>query len=114
MGATDDQLVQRYHVQNLHDAWGGSEGECCGLERRLLHFGGGHNGRRPPWFIAESVNFLRCHLEQAAVARRWYGRWRWLESPLQYGNRCRLVLHSAILLGCWQLVLVSFLSLSKR
>jgi len=77
--ATDDQLVQGHHVQNLHDAWGGSGGECCDLERRLLHVGGGHNERRPEWFISESVNFLRSHLEQAAVAQTRLRRRRWLE-----------------------------------
>jgi len=68
-GATDDRFVQQHHVQNLHDAWGGADGECCGVERRRLHFGGGHNGQRPEWFIAESVNFLRSHLDQASATR---------------------------------------------
>jgi len=92
-GATDDKLIQKHHVEDLYDAWGGADGKRCGVERRLLHFSGGHNGARPRWFIRESVGFLRSHLEQPAVVRTWFGRPRWLESPLRSYRKTLRVEH---------------------
>lgn len=53
--AADDSFVLPHHTQELHNKWGG--------ERQLRFFEGGHNGRRPKWFLDEAAVYLYEKLE---------------------------------------------------
>merc|ERR1712007_14611 len=48
--ASDDSSVLPHHTQDLHKVWAG--------ERLLRVFDGGHNCRRPSWFLEEAADFL--------------------------------------------------------
>merc|ERR1719506_2868764 len=48
--AADDNFVLPHHTQELHNKWGG--------QRQLRFFEGGHNGRRPKWFLDEAAIYL--------------------------------------------------------
>jgi pimeloyl-ACP methyl ester carboxylesterase len=54
--ASDDNFVLPHHTQELHNKWGG--------ERQLRFFDGGHNGRRPKWFLDEAAMYLCKKLEE--------------------------------------------------
>mmetsp|Transcript_161346 Transcript_161346/g.286051 ORF Transcript_161346/g.286051 Transcript_161346/m.286051 type:complete len:492 (+) Transcript_161346:102-1577(+) len=54
--ASDDSFVLPHHTQDLHNLWGG--------ERQLRFFEGGHNGRRPKWYLEEAAQYLRRKLDQ--------------------------------------------------
>jgi len=54
--ASDDNFVLPHHTQELHNKWGG--------ERQLRFFDGGHNGRRPKWFLDEAATYLCKKLEE--------------------------------------------------
>lgn len=53
--AADDSFVLPHHTQELHNKWGG--------DRQLRFFEGGHNGRRPKWFLDEAAVYLCRRLE---------------------------------------------------
>lgn len=56
--AGDDNFVLPHHTFDVCEAWGG---------HRVLHaFEGGHNGRRPQWFLHEAADFLSQRLHTAA------------------------------------------------
>lgn len=48
--AVDDEIVLPHHSEDLHWEWGGVS--------QLRSFSGGHNGKRPDWFIHEAIDFL--------------------------------------------------------
>jgi len=48
--ASDDSAVLPHHTQDLHRLWAG--------EGLLRVFDGGHNCRRPAWFLDEAADFL--------------------------------------------------------
>lgn len=54
--AADDSFVLPHHTQELHNKWGG--------ERQLRFFDGGHNGRRPKWFLDEAAEYLAQKMEE--------------------------------------------------
>lgn len=54
--AADDNFVFPHHTQELHNKWGG--------DRLLRFFEGGHNGRRPKWFLDEASQFLADKLAE--------------------------------------------------
>jgi pimeloyl-ACP methyl ester carboxylesterase len=54
--AADDSFVLPHHTQELHNKWGG--------DRQLRFFEGGHNGRRPKWFLDEAAQYLVKKLEE--------------------------------------------------
>lgn len=65
--AFDDKFVLPHHTKALHEAWGG--------QSTLHGFAGGHNGKRPRWFLLEAAEFLKVQCDNHASNRR--------ELPLQ-------------------------------
>jgi len=53
---TDDDLVLPHHSQDLYDGWGGEDRSICS-------FDGGHNDRRPAWFMHEAADWLVTKLD---------------------------------------------------
>jgi len=60
--AADDSFVLPHHTQELHNKWGG--------DRQLRFFEGGHNGRRPKWFLDEAASYLVDKLESWAQRQK--------------------------------------------
>jgi len=56
--ARDDDFILPHHTQKLHNVWGGP--------KRLVTFGGGHNGARPHWFLEQAALFLDERLRHAS------------------------------------------------
>jgi len=52
----DDDLVLPHHSQDLYDSWGGDD-------RAIRSFDGGHNDRRPAWFMHEAADWLVMKLD---------------------------------------------------
>jgi len=52
----DDDLVLPHHSQDLYDSWGGED-------RAIRSFEGGHNDRRPAWFMHEAADWLVMKLD---------------------------------------------------
>jgi len=52
----DDDLVLPHHSQDLYNAWGGED-------RAIRTFEGGHNERRPAWFMHEAADWLVMKLD---------------------------------------------------
>lgn len=48
--AGDDDLVPPHHTKDLYNLWAG--------ERLLCEFDGGHNDKRPAWFLEKASDFL--------------------------------------------------------
>jgi len=57
----DDVLVRAHHSQDLYEAWGFHEIE-------IRNFEGGHNDRRPTWFMQEAADWLKLKLNSDAFA----------------------------------------------
>merc|ERR1712070_130017 len=57
----DDDLVLPHHSQDLYDLWGGED-------RVIRSFEGGHNDRRPAWFMHEAADWLVTRLDPKDVA----------------------------------------------
>lgn len=53
----DDDLVLPHHSQDLCDTWGGED-------RTIRTFDGGHNDRRPAWFMHEAADWLVMKLDR--------------------------------------------------
>lgn len=56
----DDTFILPHHTYDLYSVWGGNE-------RKVVTFSGGHNTRRPDWFIEEAANFMHKKLLVAAA-----------------------------------------------
>lgn len=53
---TEDDFVLGHHAQILYDAWGGEE-------RHIRFYAGGHNDRRPSWWMHEVADWLVTKLD---------------------------------------------------
>mmetsp|Transcript_18896 Transcript_18896/g.44079 ORF Transcript_18896/g.44079 Transcript_18896/m.44079 type:complete len:518 (-) Transcript_18896:158-1711(-) len=59
--AKDDDFVLPHHTERLYQAWGSAP-----QDKKLVTFGGGHNGPRPQWFLDEAATFLETRLKALA------------------------------------------------
>mmetsp|Transcript_55280 Transcript_55280/g.131832 ORF Transcript_55280/g.131832 Transcript_55280/m.131832 type:complete len:534 (+) Transcript_55280:100-1701(+) len=59
--AKDDDFVLPHHTERLYKVWG-----CSPQDKKLVTFGGGHNGPRPQWFLDEAATFLVDRLRRHA------------------------------------------------